>query len=75
MCDWLESFSSRVYERVPYGTLGNLRGGTEECHMARLVGKGSWRYCICCDLFIIFLGLLSFVIFFLKNLPVFLSLG
>ena len=26
--------------RVPYGTLGNLGGGTDECHMALLVGKG-----------------------------------
>ena len=25
---------------VPYGTLGNLRGGTEECHMALLGWKG-----------------------------------
>ena len=26
--------------RVPYGTLENLGGGTDECHMALLVGKG-----------------------------------
>ena len=26
--------------RVPYGTLGNLGGGTDECHMVLLVGKG-----------------------------------
>ena len=25
---------------MPYGTLGNLRGGTRVCHMARSDGKG-----------------------------------
>ena len=31
--------------RVPYGTLGNLGGGTDECHMALLVGKGLNKDC------------------------------
>ena len=44
---------------MPYGTLGNLRGGTRKCHMARSDGKGlikegKWdaflldaRVCVC----------------------------
>ena len=32
---------------MPYGTLGNLRGGTRVCHMARSDGKGLSLLYIC----------------------------